>query len=304
VTGPSRAGLLRALAAVADGTGATDADGAALARALDLPRAPTAAEHTDLLTFQLHPWASVHLGPEGMLGGEARDRIAGFLRALEVVPPPEPDHLVVLLHAYADLSDLADAGSARAAHARVVLLHEHLGSWVGRFLARARELGAAPLARWADLTSAALAAERADVAAPDLVPPALAAAAALPDPAVASAADWVAGLLAPVRSGLVLARADLARAAHELDLGARVGERAFVLRGLLDQDAPAVLGWLAGEARRQAGARDEVVATGGDAVATWWHERLRTTAAALDRMVASRVDERRDDAPVGRERSA
>ena len=36
-----------------------------------------------------------------MLGGEARDRIAGFWRALGLVPPPEPDHLAVMLGLYA-----------------------------------------------------------------------------------------------------------------------------------------------------------------------------------------------------------
>jgi TorA maturation chaperone TorD len=271
----SRAELLRALAAVAD---SPQASTPALVDALDLGRAPSAAELTDLFSFQVYPYASVHLGDEGMLGGDARDRIAGFLRALDVTPPAEPDHLVTLLHAYADLSDLADAGSARAAHARGVLLHEHLGSWVGRLLARVRELGASPLVRWAELLTATLADELEGIGAPPLLPPALAEAGAPPDPDEGTAAEWVAAILAPVRSGMVLARADLARAARELELGGRVGERAFVLRSLLDQDGPAVLGWLAGEARRQAEGLAAVEATGGALVAAWWHDRLRVSA--------------------------
>ena len=271
----SRAELLRALAAVVD---SPQASTPALVEALDLGRAPSAAELTDLFSFQVYPYASVHLGDEGMLGGDARDRIAGFLRALEVTPPAEPDHLVTLVHAYADLTDLADAGSARAAHARGVLLHEHLGSWVGRFLARVRELGAPPLVRWAELLTATLADELEGIGAPPLLPPALAEAGAPPDPDEGTAAEWVAAILAPVRSGMVLARADLARAARELELGSRVGERAFVLRSLLDQDGPAVLGWLAGEARRQADGLAAVEATGGAAVASWWQDRLRVSA--------------------------
>ncbi len=276
----SRAGLLRALAELAS---APHAGTGAVAEALELPRPPTASEHTDLFDFQVYPYASVHLGDEGMLGGDARDRIAGFLRALDVTPPPEPDHLVVLLHAYADLSELAASGAPRADHARRVLLHEHLGSWVGRFLARVVELGAEPLRHWARLTVATLGAELVELGAPSELPPALRDAALLPEPEDATAADWTQGLLTPVRSGLVLARADLARAARDLSLGTRVGERAFVLRALLDQDARATLGWIAGEARRQTEDLAPVATTGGEVVAAWWEERLGRTAGLLDR---------------------
>jgi hypothetical protein len=127
-----------------------------------------------------------------------------------------------------------------------------------------------------------LAAELAHHGPPPTLPPALRDAPAVPTPDDATAADWVQALLTPVRAGLVLARADLARAAHDLDLGARVGERAFVLRNLLDQDARAVLGWLAQEARRQAGALDMVEATGGADVADWWRARLHATATLLE----------------------
>ncbi len=281
----SRTALLRALADLA----ARPHDrSAAVAEALELPRPPTAAEHTDLFDFQVYPYASVHLGDEGMLGGDARDRIAGFLRALDVTPPPEPDHLVVLLHAYADLSDLAASGAPRADHARRVLLHEHLGSWVGRFLARVVELGAEPLRAWARLTTQALAAELAVHGEAPELPAVLRDAAPLPEPEDATAADWTQALLTPVRSGLVIARADLARAAHELELGTRVGERAFVLRALLDQDARAVLGWIAREAGRQADDLHAVSVTGGEDVAAWWRGRLERTADVIARQLAGR----------------
>lgn len=283
----SRAGLLRALADLA---ARPHAGSAAIAEALELPRPPTAAEHADLFDFQVYPYASVHLGDEGMLGGDARDRIAGFLRALDVTPPPEPDHLVVLLHAYADLSDLAASGAPRADHSRRVLLHEHLGSWVGRFLARVVELGADPLRAWARLTAGALAAELDEHGPPPEPPPALREAAVLAEPEDATAADWTQGLLTPVRSGLVLARADLARAAHELGLGTRVGERAFVLRALLDQDARAVLGWLAQEAYRQADDLAAVRATGGEPTERWWRERLMRTAGMIEQRLAGAVE--------------
>ncbi|MGH9944667.1 MAG: hypothetical protein ACRD9R_20155, partial [Pyrinomonadaceae bacterium] len=41
---------------------------------------------------------------------------------------------------------------------------------------------------------------------------------------------------------------DLGRAAGELRLGLRQGERKFILRALLGQDARGMLGWLEGEA--------------------------------------------------------
>jgi len=281
----NRAALLRALADLA---ARPHPGSAAIAEALELPRAPTASEHTDLFDFQVYPYASVHLGEEGMLGGDARDRIAGFLRALDVTPPPEPDHLVVLLHAYADLSDLAASGAPRADHARRVLLHEHLGAWVGRFLARVAELGAEPLRAWARLLTATLAEELVQHGPPPALPVGLRVAPPLPEPEEATAADWTQGLLTPVRSGLVLARADLARAARELELGARVGERAFTLRALLDQDARAVLGWIAAEAYRQADDLAPVTATGGEEVAAWWSSRLTATAELIGRQLDGR----------------
>ena len=44
------------------------------AAALELGSLPSRAEYTDLFEFQLYPYASVYLGDEGMMGGEARDR--------------------------------------------------------------------------------------------------------------------------------------------------------------------------------------------------------------------------------------
>ena len=44
--------------------------------------APNPADHADLFALQLFPYASVHLGAAGRIGGESRDRIAGFFRAV------------------------------------------------------------------------------------------------------------------------------------------------------------------------------------------------------------------------------
>jgi TorA maturation chaperone TorD len=274
-----RAELLRALAAAAE---PPTPSLTAVADALGLPRLPTPAEHTDLFTFQLHPYASVHLGPEGQLGGIARDRVAGFLRALDVTPPPEPDHLVALLTAYAQLLDLDGGGTSRARHARTVLLHEHLGSWVPRLLWRVSELGAEPYRIWAGLLEEVLLDEGALLGPPVTLPAHLRDAPPLPDPRDHEAAAFLHGLLAPVRSGLILARADLARAARELDLGLRIGERAYLLRALLGQDATGTLAFLAVEARRQ---HDHV--PGDDRTGAFWRARLTATAALLDELATT-----------------
>ena len=98
-----RAELLRGLAVFAEAPGPSHA---ALADALGIPGVPDAAAYSDVFLFQLYPYAPVHLGPEGMMGGEARDRVAGFWRAVGRTPPPEPDHLAALLGLYAALLDL------------------------------------------------------------------------------------------------------------------------------------------------------------------------------------------------------
>lgn len=89
------------------------AEHAAIAGALDLPPPPTADDHTAVLGSQLPPYASIYLGAEGMVGGEARDRIAGFWRALGAQPPHEPDHLSVLCAALAQLVEADRPASPR-----------------------------------------------------------------------------------------------------------------------------------------------------------------------------------------------
>jgi soluble P-type ATPase len=77
---------------------------AAIGEALELPPPPSADEHMAVIGFQLPPYGSIYLGAEGMVGGEARDRVAGFWRALGAAPPREPDHLSVLCAALAALA--------------------------------------------------------------------------------------------------------------------------------------------------------------------------------------------------------
>src|ERR1051325_176249 len=119
--------LFRALAVLAE---PPTEEVAPVAEALELGALPGADEYTELFVFQLYPYASVYLGAEGMLGGEARDRISGFWRALspETTPPAESDHLAFMLALYAHLCELAEDesdGRGDWKRARKAFLWEH-----------------------------------------------------------------------------------------------------------------------------------------------------------------------------------
>ena len=85
------------------------------------------------------------------MGGEARDRVAGFWRALGETPPAEPDHLSVLLSLYAQLSELESAATGSQVQAwqraRAALLWEHLLSWQGPWLLKLEAVAPAPALR-------------------------------------------------------------------------------------------------------------------------------------------------------------
>lgn len=331
--------LIRGLAVLAEPPAE---EHARISRALDLPAPPTPPDYSDLFLFQLYPYASVHLGPEGMMGGEARSRVAGFWRALGYDPPGEPDHLAALLGLYAALAEAEtrlsaeirrggealrsaetrpDGGPRRnggvspSAEARLVresrraLLHEHLAPWVFAFLARVRELTTGVYGTWAELLEEVLRADvdadagaqiRADVSlpqggseslpesgselpvapAPSELPLHLRSAPPLPDPRDEGAEAFVTGLLAPVRSGAILTRADLARIAAACDVGLRAGERRYALEHLLAQEPTSVLRALGDEAERQGELQEDRIPWLGP-TARFHAERATSTARLL-----------------------
>lgn len=274
--------LLRALAALLDPPAAVPDR---LVELLELPARPDVAAHTDLFTFELPPYASVYLGEQGMLGGHARDRVAGFFRALSVTPPAEPDHLAVLLHAAADLADAetrAPTRDALARHrqARTALLREHLLSWLPAYLDAVAATAAEPYQTWAELLAHTLQRHADELGPGDDAPAHLTATTSLPDPRTHDPGDFVAALLVPARTGTVITRATLARAAHELDIGLRIGERRYVLGHLLDQAPAPLLAWLAERAADAAGRHATTLAWAGPSAACW-HDRATATAALL-----------------------
>jgi nitrate reductase assembly molybdenum cofactor insertion protein NarJ len=292
-TAPRPVELIRALAVLSEPPAAAHARLAALA---GLEGAPGAAEYTEALVLGVPPYASVYLGADGMIGGEARERIAGFWRATGQTPPAEPDHLGALLGLYAALAEraaaegrgatdpAAHAEAVLAARARDALLYEHLAPWVPVLLGRVAEQGGF-YAGWAELLARVLDREILAAAEADALPVHLRLARPLPDPRTEDSADFLRGLLAPARSGMIVTRRDLADIARTLALGIRLGERRRVLDHLLGQEPAEVLCALAGLARTAAeahAARSPVL--GG--IAVWWRERAEACSSLLESLAA------------------
>lgn len=274
--------LLRALGAVVLTSPPGNVE---LCRGLDLP-VPSGAEHTGVFVLAAPPHGAIHLGPDGQLGGEGLDRIAGFWRALGLRAPEDADHLGTLLMLYAELgaaeSQTNDERlSAQLRRSRTALLHEHLWSWAPGYLGAVAALGVRPTTEWADVTLEALRAELADTEPPALLPLALRAAPPGLDPDD-SLEDTLDVLVTPIRSGYVLTQRDLRVGAARSDVGFRRGERRYALKAMLEQDPRSTLAWLEEHARSWAGVHAR---SGSDATSTWWQARADHTAQVLARML-------------------
>lgn len=256
-----------------------------ICHALDLP-APSGAEHTGVFVLGAPPHGAIHLGPEGQLGGEGLDRVAGFWRALGMSAPEDADHLGTLLLLYAELGTAESATqgerlSSQLQRSRTALLHEHLWSWAPGYLAAVASLDVTATTAWAELTLQALRAEVADSPTPGLLPLALRTA---PPGLQAddSLEDTLDVLVTPIRSGYVLTQRDLQIGAARADVGFRRGERRYALKAMLQQDPRATLTWLGEHARMWS---DVHARSGPDATSTWWRGRADHTAQVLDRLL-------------------
>ena len=291
---PSPPELFRALGAVAG----DPADARTASAALGLP-SPSRGEHTVAFVINCPPYASVHLGAEGGIGGDAADRVAGFWRAIAVTPPAEPDHLTALLSLYASLGEAAgDTGRAATAdaltRAREALFWEHIWSWLPGYLEAVARLHSPALTAWALLARRALLGERRThpgswlpLALRD-APPAVTADGSLD--------DLLTGLTAPIRCGFILTRDSLATAADTTGTGYRIGERRFSLRAMLEQCPAETLEWLSCEAarwsRRHARQRPGTGTAPGarDIVQRWWARRAEHTRRVLRSAAASAAE--------------
>lgn len=287
--GSGRWELLRALGAMAM---VEPPLGDPLAEGLGLP-AWTPGEHTRAFVLELAPFASIYLGPEGKLGGEGADRVAGMWRTLGLSPPADADHLGALLALYAELGEAGqscrgEGARARLSHARTVVFWEHLWSWVPGYLHAVSGL-AGPARAWAHLAAEALGGEAANNA------PASVLALALRESPLPLSVEEGLGELAdtltvPVRTGFLLTQGDLATAASSTGLGLRRGERRFVLQAMLEQSPGAILGWLAEHASRWAAVHRSLPSVGlapGADPRLWWSARAEASAGVLARLATA-----------------
>lgn len=281
--------IFRALAVIAE---PPTKEAAPVAEALRLGVLPTADEYTELFIFQLYPYASVYLGAEGMMGGEARDAISGFWRALGEMPPAESDHLAVMLALYARLVEFED-GENESTHraswrrARKAYLWEHLLSWLPVYLSKLTRLATPFYKKWGEILMESLLAEATALGEQESLSLHLRAHSGLIDPRQSEdAGEFCQSILTPARSGMILTRADLTKAGRKLGMGLRMGQRKFILKALLAQDAPAVFDWLIEEAtvwtkRHQA----HPEALGG--IGRAWEEKSKAAASLLKELKAA-----------------
>lgn len=277
---------LRALAALMEPPGPSLEP---VAEALELGALPSPAAHVELFSFELPPFASIWLSPEGMLGGDARAWVGGFWRTLDQESPKEPDHLATLLAFYASMCELEegeDEGSERREriHAsRRAFFLEHMQSWLPLYVARVREVsgreGLEFHHRWSGLLDEILTQEARALVAPSGLPQHYERRGELP-PEI-TVAELIRLLLAPLACGLPLLRNDLKCCADDLGLVARQAERRYVLEQLLTQDARSVLSWLGSFAERWSVRHQELWPA---PMAEFWTARAQATAALLEAM--------------------
>lgn len=293
--------LIRALGVLSEPPGP---EHVRLAKLLELGSAPDAEGYASSFLLQLYPYASVYVGSEGMLGGEARDRVAGAWSALGRTPPAEPDHVGALLGLYAALTEHAEhevdpAERALWGAAASGFLWEHLLSWMMPYLDCFAGRAAPVYEAWARVLAEALREEARRCGPAAALPLHLRCAPGLPDPRESGSEPFLTGLLAPARSGMLLTRADLARGAEEAGVGLRMGERKFALEAFLSQDAERTLGWLAAEARSWTERHDRWAA-GMERIARFWSGRSRATEKLLQALLESTGGETgwTDEAPM------
>ncbi|PYS48803.1 MAG: hypothetical protein DMF68_12055 [Acidobacteria bacterium] len=281
--------LFRALAIFAE---PTSIEAQPVADALELRSLPGADEYTETFIFQLPPYASIYLGAEGMIGGEARDRISGFWRAIGFMPAAEPDHLALMLALYARLVELEveESDAVRRASwrvARKAFFWEHLASWLFVYLTKLTSVSSRFYVEWGMMLIKALMSEAIILGDQERLPLHLSEAPALVDPRSDGAEEFLQSLLTPVRCGMVVTRTDLARAARELGLSLRMTERKVILKSLFAQDANRMLDWLIEEAATWILHHQSIQEGIYSSLAKWWQQRADTTAALLKELKLS-----------------
>lgn len=263
-----------------------------------------AAEHQALFGFNVFPYQSIFLDPEGLLGGEESARVqASYARAgFDVAfADASPDHmgyelafLAFLCGAEADAleDDLPETAALMRQH-QADFLAAHLLRWLAPFTVAITRQGAPFYAALAEVMQAVVADHAVAVmsaastqatftlpATPDLL--------ADPETGLRDIADY---LLSPPQSGIYLARADLEGLGRRFDLPRGFGERRQLLLNLLHAAATYELfselcTHLAALAKDDSRRFDEMEHTSPSAV-PWidpWRNRVQQTVVLLDNL--------------------
>ncbi|MGC8465739.1 MAG: TorD/DmsD family molecular chaperone [Acidimicrobiales bacterium] len=260
-----------------------------------LGMAPVEAyEHTELFLLQLAPYASVYLSCDAMLGGEIAGRIAGMWSTLGFAVPSEPDHLSGLLSLLAKLEEetsdarLSERYREALQRTKGVVFWEYLAPWVPMYARKMSELAEGTgYQRWGELLVACLdelALRYCDVGSvPSWEFPE-----ASSDMSV-DAVEELRVLVIPAISGTIVSRRDLLRCGTETGLGARVGERWFMLRTMLEADRELVLSWMLRYIEAELGELAGLQERSGSGIFDVSRERLERTYHYLEARARSAV---------------
>lgn len=194
----------------------------------------------------LPPFASIYLSGDGNIGGEPRSVIAGFYRALSQPIPSDPDHLSNLLSLLAGIlnaqAESAGTQSPEKAEsvnrAKLVILSDHILSWLPAYLLRANEVFPSALENWVAVTMDLLAVLSNEIL-NDI---------GQADPAVSfdiarnDVDQIVSFVTSPGRSGIIVTQSDIEEISRALDLPLRVGRKRFILEDLFAISSRDVLG--------------------------------------------------------------
>ena len=167
-------------------------------------------------------------------------------------------------------------------HIRESFLWEHLLSWLPIYLMRMSQARSLFYKKWGELLSQVLFEEIQATDQDGVLSAHLRQAPPIADPRQGNSKEFLDSLLAPVCSGMILLRSDLNRAAQELALGSRVGERRFILETLLSQAPSELLLWLAEFSQTMAQSYRGLRSSYPDLMNFWIERADRTHALLVD----------------------
>lgn len=260
-----------------------------LAEILGFSKSPCADAYQEIFCNDLPPFASVYLSNEGVMGGEALERISGFWQALQREVPHEPDHLSRLLGlaAFLEEKQISAGEPARALliqRSRAALFWEHLLPWMPTYLDRVESIAKDTVyGDWARLLSETLLSDFECLGPLENPPRHLAASSGLPDPRRKGAAQFFSSLFAPVQLGFILLAEDLNNLADEIGILPKDHDRQAILKDLLREAPKETLGGLADMAYERSCYISEKWSSLGE-LCSHWERRAKESGEMLQQL--------------------